>query len=105
MRQPRGATTDEDYHDREQLIADIFHDLNQPLTALHCCIELCINDTHLASKHRRDLKIALQQIDTIFDLTARLEHVVNSGICASHESSDHRGEPAVPLAWLSRCCG
>jgi len=104
MRRPRGANTEQSYRNGKQIIADIFHDLNQPLTTLHCCLELCINDPGLAAKHRRDLEIALRQVDAIFDLTARLEHIVNGGTRAGSKSRD-RGEPAVPLARLSRCCG
>jgi len=88
----------------EQVIRDIFHSLNQPLTTLHCCIELCISDVNLAAKHRNDLRIALRQIDAICDLTAQLERVVNRARGADGKRFSNR-EPAVPLAWLSRCCG
>ena len=105
MRQRCDTTQKASDQDREHLIHDIFHDLNQPLTALHCCIELCINDANLAQKRRRDLRLALREINTVCDLTEKLERAVEALNRARAKSSRSRREPAVPLALLSRSCG
>jgi len=88
----------------EQLITEIFHQLTQPLTSLHCCLELCLNKMPHSSKSRADLQIALQQAEKIAELTAQLRELVGPDNTESERASGFSREPAPPLAWPSRCC-
>lgn len=87
---------------REQLMAETFHDLTQPLTTLHCCLELCLTKIRSSSQIRTDLQIALQQAQSIAALVAQLRELADP--VANHCSSELFQEPAPPLAWPSRCC-
>lgn len=62
-----------------QLLAELFHRLNQPLTTLSCCLELSLKQTRASAKFRRDMRIALQEADKITRLTAYLRELVGSG--------------------------
>ena len=63
--------------EREELITELFHELSQPLTTLTCCLEVCLQKPR--GGRRRDLRIALQQAQTITRLTAQLRELVDTG--------------------------
>lgn len=88
---------------REQASAELFHELTQPLTTLHCCLELSLKKTPGSSKSRRDLQIALQQLQHVEKLFAQLRALLDSG---NHNppAPESLPEPAPPLAWPSRGC-
>jgi signal transduction histidine kinase len=61
-----------------QLVAELFHQLNQPLTTLNCCLELSLKKTRPSAQCRQDMRIALQQVDKITRLMAYLRELVVS---------------------------
>jgi hypothetical protein len=71
---PAGATSG-----GEEIITALFHELSQPLTILNCCLELSLRNPQVRGKHRRELRIALQQAQTITRLTTQLREVVDTG--------------------------
>jgi hypothetical protein len=58
----------------EELIAELFHQLSQPLTTLTCCLEVCLQKSR--GNRKRDLRIALEQAQTITGLTAQLRQLL-----------------------------
>jgi len=100
-------TQDTLVHERERVIAELFHELTQPLTTLHCCLELSLKKVPRSAKSRRDLQIALQQAENIAKLIGELRELLEAGngINSSHNSVEDFPEPAPSLAWASRCCG
>jgi signal transduction histidine kinase len=85
----------------EHSAAELFHELTQPLTTLHCCLELSLKKTPRSAKSRRDLQIALQQTENVVKLIAQLRALVDTENTPAPESFP---EPAPSLAWPSRCC-
>ena len=105
-----GAATNNKHarsHQREQLVAELFHELNQPLTTLHCALELSLKKVR-SSKSRRDLEMALQQAKNIAKLISQLHEVLDgANATGQHQGNGQKDfqEPPLPLAWPSRCCG
>jgi signal transduction histidine kinase len=89
--------------EREQSIAELFHELTQPLTTLHCCLDLSLEKTPRSSKSQRDLQIALQQVEDIEKLFAQIRALLDTEN-HSQPAPESLPEPAPPLAWPSRCC-
>jgi signal transduction histidine kinase len=89
--------------EREQSIAELFHELTQPLTTLHCCLDLALRKTSRAPKSRRDLQIALQQVVHVEKLIAQLRALADTEN-HTQPAQESLPEPAPPLAWPSRCC-
>jgi len=104
-----GASTKNDQaltHQPEQLVAELFHELTQPLTTLHCCLDLLLKKVPRSSKSRGDLQIALQQAENIAKLISQLREVLEGANGQYHANGQKDfQEPAPPLAWPSRCCG
>jgi C4-dicarboxylate-specific signal transduction histidine kinase len=48
-----------------QLVADLFHALNQPITALRCSLELSLHRPRTAEQYRETLQAAMQQAELI----------------------------------------
>lgn len=86
-------------------LAELFHELTQPLTTLHCCLELSLKKVPRSSKSRKDLQIALQQVEQIAKLIAQIREHVETGNGNNQCVQEALREPALPLAWPSRCCG
>jgi signal transduction histidine kinase len=94
--------------DNHQTVAELFHELIQPLTTLHCCLELSLKKMPRSTKTRRDLRIALQQTEKIANLIAELRELVdraNTPDPRHNSSAEDFAEPAPPLAYASRYCG
>lgn len=74
------ASRESSVEDRE-LLADLFHALNQPLTSLRCCLELILQSPpgRLENRARRNLRLALHQAESIAWLTGRIRDVVEAG--------------------------
>lgn len=89
---------------REQLIAEIFHELTQPLTTLHCCLELVLQKIPRSAKFRTDLQVALQQADKVAKLVAQVRELVEADKVEIQPFPQPAQEPAPPLVWPSRCC-
>jgi signal transduction histidine kinase len=91
-----------------QTVSELFHELTQPLTTLHCCLELSLKKMPRSAKTRRELRIALQQTEKIANLIAELRELVdpaNTRDPRHNSSAEDFAEPAPPLAYASRCCG
>jgi two-component system heavy metal sensor histidine kinase CusS len=62
LAEPGGVTGDcED----SQLVSDLFHALNQPITALRCSLELSLQRPRTAEQYRDTLQAALQQAELV----------------------------------------
>ena len=48
-----------------QLVSDLFHALNQPITALRCSLELSLQRPRMAGQYRDTLQAALQQAELV----------------------------------------
>lgn len=59
----------------EPLIAELFHALNQPLTSLHCALELMIGNPFLEENAREALIQALAQADQIVERAGDLQEL------------------------------
>jgi K+-sensing histidine kinase KdpD len=71
---PGGDFTSED----AQLLPDLFHALNQPLTTLQCCLELCLPPANRLDKRvRRHLRLALRQVESVVRVTGNIRELVN----------------------------
>jgi signal transduction histidine kinase len=53
-------TEDVDYEWREQTISELFHTISQPLTGLHCLLEVSLLKMQKAEGYRRDIQQALE---------------------------------------------
>jgi hypothetical protein len=60
---------------RQATIDDLFHALSQPLTTLSCFLEVCLRESGWRPD-RHQFSIALQQVRTIMDLTARIRDLI-----------------------------
>jgi K+-sensing histidine kinase KdpD len=76
---PEVVPQNESSEEYGQLLVELFHRLNQPLTTLTCCLELSLKQTRASAKCRRDMRIALQQAHNITRLMASLRELVGSG--------------------------
>jgi K+-sensing histidine kinase KdpD len=65
--------TDSEY---QNLLADLFHALSQPLTTLQCCLTGSLQKPASAGRYRRDLQMALQQAKAVVFLTAAIRELV-----------------------------
>lgn len=63
------------YADQGLLIADLFHALHQPLTSLHCALELMIGNPSAGATSRDGLKQVLAQADQITEYAADLREL------------------------------
>jgi hypothetical protein len=61
--------------EEDSLIADLFHALNQPLSSLHCALELMIGSPSSAETYRDTLIQALAQADQIAEYTAEIREL------------------------------
>jgi hypothetical protein len=63
---------------RERMLADLLHELSQPVTTLCCCLEISLQKARgVGSRH--DLAIALHQAEAIAKLTHRIRALVEEG--------------------------
>ena len=61
------------------LLPDLFHALSQPLTSLHCCLELCLRPANRLDKRiRQNLRVALQQAESIILLVSSIQVLVDT---------------------------
>ena len=51
--------------DQRTFVSDIFHKLSQPLTALHCSLELSLARDETAEEYRASVEAALQNADRL----------------------------------------
>jgi len=63
---------------RRDYLSEAFHSLNQPLTALHCVIELALLQPRSSEEYRLRLLESLGLVDRIFELTAGVRELVEA---------------------------
>lgn len=59
-----------------QLLADLFHDLSQPLTTLRCCLDISLQKLPSANQNRRDLEIAQEAVESVARLITGIRELV-----------------------------
>jgi two-component system heavy metal sensor histidine kinase CusS len=64
--------------ERQQLLADLFHALNQPLTTLGCSLELALHQPRTAEQYRDSLQAALQQAEHITRLAGGIRELLEA---------------------------
>jgi K+-sensing histidine kinase KdpD len=66
--------------DYPQVLGELFHALNQPLTILRCSLALLLKDSTTARVHRRrELQVALRQAESVAWLTSCIRDLVDAG--------------------------
>jgi hypothetical protein len=70
---------------REKLLSKLFHDLNQPLTSLGCCLELALLASHNEEQTKNVLQEASTRVEQISHLTGCLHRLI--------EADDPQDEP------------
>ncbi|HXZ80788.1 MAG TPA: hypothetical protein VEG30_12715 [Terriglobales bacterium] len=66
------------WQQRREHVSEAFHSLNQPLTALHCVIELALLQPRSGEEYRMRLRESLQLVDRIFEFTAGVREFVEA---------------------------
>jgi signal transduction histidine kinase len=64
--------------ERQELISDLFHALNQPLTTLRCSLELALQQPRTARQYRDGLSAALAQAERIARLASGLRDLLEA---------------------------
>lgn len=67
------------------LVSKLFHELNQPLTSLHCALELGMMKHPVASSERTSLELALKEVQQITNETAMLRERIETVISCSDD--------------------
>jgi len=68
----------ENPHDDPQLISDLFHALNQPITALQCALELSLRQSRTVGQYRDTLQAGLQQVERIAGWATRIRELLQA---------------------------
>jgi signal transduction histidine kinase len=63
---------------RQELLADLFHALNQPITALHCSLELGLHAPRSVEQYRDCLQKALRQVEEVGQWTAGINDLIQA---------------------------
>jgi C4-dicarboxylate-specific signal transduction histidine kinase len=61
-----------------QLISDLFHALNQPITALQCALELSLRQSRTVAQYRDTLQAGLQQVERIATWATRIRELLQA---------------------------
>ena len=88
MRRRKTAAGVQIFEKKEQTLADLLHELGQPVTTLSCCLELSLRRAR-GTKLRHDLGIALEQAQAVMKLTRAIRERVEQ----DRESAER------PRAW------
>jgi two-component system heavy metal sensor histidine kinase CusS len=78
-------TAGENLHNDPQLISDLFHALNQPITALQCALELSLRQSRSVAQYRDTLQTGLQQVERIASWATRIRELLQA-----HDAGDER---------------
>jgi len=73
----------------QNLLADLFHALSQPLTTLQCCLAGSLQKPQSTPRYRRDLQTALQQARSVVFLTAAIRELV---VCEVSLEPPHKSD-------------
>lgn len=74
---PEGAAGNAADGEDLQLLADLFHNLSQPLTTLRCCLGLSLHKSP-GKQNRRDLEIAMRAAESVASLVAGIRELVEA---------------------------
>ncbi|HWR36667.1 MAG TPA: hypothetical protein VN622_12435 [Clostridia bacterium] len=64
--------------DRQRLVSDIFHTLSQPLTSLHCSLELALRKRMSSAEYRDALQIALDLTEEVMQSAVFVRQLVEA---------------------------
>ncbi len=64
--------------ERRELISDLFHALNQPLTTLRCSLELALQQPRTAKQYRDGLSVALKHAEQIAWLATGIRELLEA---------------------------
>src|SRR5512141_1873955 len=64
--------------ERQRLIADLFHALSQPITALRCSLELALHDNRAPDPSPENLQTALEHAERIARLTSGIRQLLEA---------------------------
>lgn len=81
--------------ERRGLLSELFHALNQPLTTLHCALELALQRPHREAECRHTLEAALLQAENVTRLTSGIRELLEAD-----EPGDHGEVVALDAAVL-----
>src|SRR5579884_842161 len=77
-----------DKKERRASISEAFHSLNQPITSLHCILELALARPRSPEEYRQRIAEALENAGAVLRLARALREVVED---------DDAGENAIPV--------
>ncbi len=63
---------------RREYVSEAFHSFNQPLTALHCGLELCLVKQRSEEEYRQRIEDALSNAGTVLRLSKALRELVEA---------------------------
>ncbi|MBZ5707404.1 MAG: HAMP domain-containing histidine kinase [Acidobacteriia bacterium] len=88
--------------ERRELLSELFHALNQPLTTLRCALELSLQRPHSEEEYRYTMEAALQQAENVTRLTCGIRELLEGDDPGDHPQAvalDASVQEAV-LDWL-----
>jgi signal transduction histidine kinase len=75
--------------DQQSFVSDVFHKLSQPLTALHCSLELSLARDETADEYRASVEAALQNAERL------RQHLL---LMRELSDADDPGDTSLPVA-------
>lgn len=70
--------------ERRELLSELFHALNQPLTTLRCALELSLRRPHGEEEYRHTVQAALLQAESITRLTCGIRELLEADDPGDH---------------------
>lgn len=70
--------TDDQIEQRRRFISDAFHTLNQPLTGLHCGLEIALQKPRSEQEYRQRIGDGIENASTILSLVRAVRQLVES---------------------------
>jgi signal transduction histidine kinase len=75
---PDNSTTAKQIEGRRGYVSEAFHSLNQPLTALHCGLELCLMKERSGEEYRQRIEDAIGNAGTVLQLSKAVRELVEA---------------------------
>lgn len=76
----RGNSVAEAECESRQLVSDLFHQLSQPLTTLHCSLELALLQTPTAEQYGEIVSQALRQAEKVSSLATAIRELFDASL-------------------------
>jgi signal transduction histidine kinase len=86
---PVAESAAQDIADQRSFVSDVFHKLSQPLTALHCSLELSLARDETAEQYRASVEAALQNAERLRQSLLLMREL---------SDADDPGEISAPVA-------